>query len=140
MELEKFGIPLDIIVNHILPYTYRTKPTHHLQDVRSFHADYAFLRNIYAFDYYNYHILLSDLMFYCNNFNGNAVLSEKYLNIIERHVVFRDDMIYPRISPRNPLIGNSGQKIKFIWGLLTPSERTDFVNTMIIDETQDFHD
>ena len=58
-------LPLDIIINHILPYTYNTKDREHVLDIRSFVRDYQFMESLF-YDY-NEIIILNDLVRYCNN-------------------------------------------------------------------------
>ena len=50
-------LPSDIIINHIIPYTYQIQPSELLLDIVSFQKDFDLIDNFYAFDY-NYHILL----------------------------------------------------------------------------------
>ena len=71
MSIEIFGkLPFDIVVNHIFPYTYRTKPPRHLADIRSFYSDYQFIVNYYYYDL-NEYILLRDIVYFYNNNNRN---------------------------------------------------------------------
>jgi hypothetical protein len=58
-------IPSDILVNHIIPYTYQTQDKALLSDIISFKKDLDMIKNIYIFDY-NFHILLNDLILFCD--------------------------------------------------------------------------
>ena len=143
MEKRLRQLPKDVIINHIIPYTYNTQPQTHLQDIRSYVRDYSFLDNIYVFDF-NDVILLNDLLFYCNQFRHYYInVSKKLTGIVGRHFMITDeksalDYAATKLTG-NPSV-NHRIKIKFIWGLMTPFERTDFINTTIIDSTQDLHD
>ena len=56
-------IPNDVIVNHIIPFTYQTQRKDLLTDIISFKKDFDIIKNIYVFDY-NFHILLNDLILF----------------------------------------------------------------------------
>lgn len=58
-------IPSDILVNHIIPYTYQTQDKALLSDIISFKKDLDIIKNIYTFDY-NFLILLNDLLLFCD--------------------------------------------------------------------------
>ena len=46
-------LPEEIIINHILPYTYNLKDRNHLMDIRSFTSDLGILENVYWFEFKN---------------------------------------------------------------------------------------
>jgi hypothetical protein len=73
-------IPYDIIINHIIPYTYQIKPKPLLLDIISFKKDLDIIKNIYIFDY-NFNILLHDLLLFCDDefdkFHSNTSLKVK---------------------------------------------------------------
>jgi hypothetical protein len=100
------NIPTDIVINHIIPYTYQIQPRELLIDIISFQKDFDLIDTLYAFDY-NYQILLNDLLFYFNDkkFKTKTCIKTKIKT-----------------------------KIKFIWGLLTVYERTRFINNCINDD------
>ena len=64
MSLQR--IPMDVMINHILPYTYEPQPKTLLQDIKNFVEDFNLVENCYAFDY-NYILLLRDLLTFCTN-------------------------------------------------------------------------
>jgi len=130
-------IPEEIINNFIIPYTYEVKPQALLLDILTFQEDYNIIKNLYAFSY-NYNVLLYDLVCFCN-FNSyiHESITIKFKNILKRNVVlsnytnnklslfvydfFHENKQHMRISSR----------IKFLWGLLTQSERTEFINIQL---------
>jgi hypothetical protein len=122
-------LPLEIIINNIIPYTYNIQSKNLLVDIRSFYIDYNIIDNIYTFDYNNI-ILLRDLLFFTqlNKY-------EKLINIIKKHIFFNNDSI----KASNYIINNFetniklniDRKIKFLFGLMTPIQRTRFINTFI---------
>jgi len=131
-------LPFDVITNHILPYTYNIQNKRLLNDIRSFHADYSFLENIYAYDF-NYDILFYDITCFCNrtrypNFN----MHEKFGFLLRRLFRFRDYdysklnnivfILFHRQSNENTI-----RKIRILWGLMHPKERTVFINRYLSD-------
>ena len=131
-------LPFDIVVNHILPYTYETKPYENLVDIRTFISDFSMLDNYYSTEY-NYHILLTDIVSFSNN--GRLPTWGKgthYYNFIKRHVMYKfvkdfelQTFVFLNIHNYNSNIVK--RKIWFLWGLFTPLERTRFINKYIID-------
>jgi hypothetical protein len=131
-------IPTDVIMNNIIPYTYNTKSKEHLLDIKTFLSDYSILENYYNLEYNN-DILLFDLIMFCNNGKFPLRLEDFYESVFRRHIKYRTivkndlhTLIFTRYH-RN-LDDSSERKIKFLWGLFTPIERTRFINNYIIIE------
>lgn len=138
INLFKF-LPFDVVVNHILPYTYQPQPKRILADIRSFHSDYSFLENIYAFDY-NYDVLYHDLTCFCNcTLVQNYNMNKSFGNLLNRLFRFKNNtysqlnnfvfITFHRDSTKNQI-----RKIRFLWGLLKPVERTRFINRFLSDK------
>jgi hypothetical protein len=135
MDLSK--IPNDIIINHIIPFTYKVQSKTLLKDVQSFYRDYEVVINYYSFDYNDY-VLCSDLIRFINNnyflnsySNNIEKLFERsyfYNNIInkEEFIISIENNIY------NNYIINPNKVSRIIFGLLKPYERRRFLYRFII--------
>ena len=122
-----FGyLPEEIIVNHIMPFIYKPQPKILLSDIKSFYTDFHLLDN-YSY-YYNTYCLYNDILdfipmdtllirsYNCKDFtNYNLTL-------------YVTNKFYTRI------IKNVNYKSRMLWGLMTPIERTRFINEYIIEE------
>jgi predicted helicase len=132
-------LPTEIITNYILPYTYGVKPKNLLLDIRTFRTDFNILMNLYAFSY-NYRILLFDLLYFCNNsiythdsvtlklrdlFKRNYILS-KYTNNELLYFIYEN--FHSKKQRKKTL-----SQIKFIFGLMTQPERSEFIYTVMIE-------
>jgi hypothetical protein len=104
-------LPYDVIINHILPYTYQTKPENHLLDIRSFVNEYQIVEEYYL-TMLNEHILLHDLLRYYKQKYGTA----KILSI------------YGKIRSSNP---TTDTKTRYLWAKMTPSDRLLFIGDFI---------
>jgi hypothetical protein len=130
-------LPFDIIINHILPYTYNTQPNNLLVDIRSYCADYKLVESIYMTQH-NEFVLLHDLKkFCCAYLKPYYGMDNKFDSILRRHISIKNRSEEKLINilrlnfHRNVEI-NTERKVKFIWGLLTPTERTEFINNFIL--------
>ena len=127
----------DIIINHIIPYTYEKQPNQLLQDIRSYSADLDLIENYYIFQM-NEIILLNDLVRFCNNNIAPVYdIEPRYETILKRHFCMKDmspleikQFVFFDFHRR--LIVYPQRKIKFLWGLLTPVERTRFFNRYVL--------
>jgi hypothetical protein len=99
-------LPNEIIINHIIPYTYQIQSKELVMDIITFQKDFNIIQNIFVFDY-NYKILLNDLELFCSE--NKKINSSKHLN--------------SNISIK--------RKTRLIWGSLTPNERNMFINNYI---------
>ncbi len=138
-------IPYYVIHRCIIPYTYELQPRRLLVDIRSFVNDYAMLENTYLL-LYNSRILFNDLIFYCNgnmrdltNIYDLTSISQKYLDILRRHVAFHcksQDDINSRILDGRYSIRPYQylSRSRFLWGLLTPFERSEFINEYLLND------
>jgi hypothetical protein len=134
--LEK--IPMDVVINNILPYTYLVQPKKLLHDIRSFYSDYAFLENIYSYEY-NYDVLIYDLTCFCNrtrypfyNIDENFCLLLKRLFRLKNYSDAQLNTYVFNIFHRT-VTTNIIRKIRSIWALLRPRERTLFINNFLAD-------
>ena len=137
-------IPYDIIINNIIPYTYKPISVELMMDIYSYKKDLDIIKNIYAFDY-NYGILFHDLMYYINHIideyyavNGNDFIMPQCEKILRRNfmiskmnkqkiVSFVNKHLYVSINNETLI----ERKINYLWGLMTPIERTRFINRII---------
>jgi len=130
-------LPLDIVINHIIPYTYEIQPKTLLQDIRSYSSDLDLIHNYYMFES-NEMILLNDLIRFCNNNIAPVYdIEPRYETILKRHFSMKDmttleikQFVFFDFHRR--LILNPQCKIKFLWGLLMPAERTRFFNRYVL--------
>jgi hypothetical protein len=142
MSIDIFGkLPFDIVVNHILPYTYRTKPPRHLADIRSFYSDYQFVLNYYYYNL-NEYILLRDIVHFYNNNNPlDSGIEHLFTVRLNRSIVFQKislehKYVYIFTHYKDNILRNADKKIRFLWGLMKPKERTFFINYFIIQDLE----
>jgi len=108
-------LPQDIIINHIAPYTYRTKPENLLLDIRSFNNDYQLIEDYYL-TMLNKRILLHDLILYYKKRFGVNRLRYIYIQNFHRTT-------------------NVDTKNRVLLTKMTPLDRCLFINDYIlIDE------
>lgn len=137
-------IPYDVIINNIIPYTYNPIPVELMIDIYSYKKDLNMIKNIYTFDF-NYGILFNDLMYYINHIidhhyavNGNDFIMPQCEKILRRNFMIskmNKIKIVTFVNKHlNVSINNETRierKINYLWGLMTPIERTRFINRII---------
>jgi hypothetical protein len=131
-------IPEDILNNLIIPFTYNIQKKELIQDICSFYTDIRLLENMF-YDY-NEVIILNDLFRFCNNFISPMYdLEKRYENILRRHFLFKNKTknelrLFVFYNLHRKILDNAGIKIRFLFGLLTPLERTRFFNHFYIND------
>jgi hypothetical protein len=126
-------LPIDIIINIILPFLYQPQQQELLMDIKNFNVTFNEIDNYYAYEF-NYFVMLQDLLnyFYYDN---------EYFHIILKRTFLFSDLEFITISKyiyenyHNKISKNRKPKYhsKIIWGLLIPNERKsfiDFINTL----------
>lgn len=133
-------IPYDLIINNILPYSYETKSNELLSDIRSFVSDYSLLISVYSYDL-NFDILIYDIICFYNrsrlpsyNINNWFRYALKRSFKLKKYTVERMNKFIFNSFYTN-IVDDRIRKIRFLWALLTPSERAEFINEYILDTT-----
>jgi len=132
-------IPLDVIINHIIPYTYAKQPPRLMSDIRSFHEDYRIIANYYYYEL-NEYILLRDIVYFYNSGHPiDAGIEQAFVYKLNRNISLQkkpleQKYVFIVLRYYENIIVNADKKIKFLWGLLTPRERTAFINRYIIPQ------
>lgn len=134
-------LPKEIIREKIIPYTYKFVKKDLLFDIRSFKKDYDLIDSIYSYSYKDI-ILLNDLEKCIRKIdNNNTMLSimenHSYKPFFSRHFILKNKCFgYISIWQKHffDTKKNINSKIRMIWGLMTPSERTYFFNLYILVE------
>jgi len=132
-------IPLDIFINHIIPYTYAKNDVNLLNDIRNFMFDYNMIINYYYFDM-NEYFLIHDILLFCSNggISFKITPDNSLINFLNRNIIFRNLPLhkkhnYIQLNFYYNLTSKIEQKIKFLFSLFTPKERACFINKYIID-------
>jgi hypothetical protein len=132
-------IPFDVIREIILPFTYNPQKKELLEDIRSFYIDYNIIDNYYAFDY-NYRVLYNDLKrFYRNKVNAIARVYGVVPERISKIRMLLQIRIRCRLSRENGTFiydnteSNIRNCVRGAFALLTPIERTQFINEFILE-------
>ena len=130
-------LPEDIVIQHIMPYTYRKQPHRLLHDIRNFYIDYALVDEYYSHSY-NHYIWLNDIISFCTlpHFHSTKKGVEK---ILQRHEYYKNKANFDLIEIALDLYyrnfgHNIERKCRFLWGLLLPVERTQFINKFMLEE------
>ena len=131
-------LPMDIIINHIMPYTYKPQYKLLLFDIRSFTKDFQFVKDVYYTEY-NSEILIYDLITFCNNNMAPVYgIDMKYEYVLKRNYLLnlkchRELVEYIFTNVHVNLIFKTENKIKFLWGIMTPPERMRFIYKYIME-------
>jgi hypothetical protein len=132
-------IPYDVIINHIVPFTYAIQNKDLLLDIRSFKEDFDLVESTYL-TIYNEFILMHDVIKFCNNKKYPVFdIDIKFENILNRSFRIRkmDDSTrvhYIFIQYHRDMHNHLMRKIRVLWGLLLPIQRTRFINYHILDD------
>jgi len=132
------NIPLDILRENIMPYAMSPQSNELMRDVRSFREDLGIIENIYHTQY-NDTVLYDDLMFYVNNVSVSPnKTAPRYQEILRRYMPLKNAtnneiiLYFNKIYMRPLSIQDIIQRNRMLLGLLTPDERTNFINTYIL--------
>lgn len=131
-------VPMDVIMNHIMPFTYEPKPPRHMNDIRSYYSDYQMIINYYYYDL-NEYILLRDIVnFYNNNQPLDNGIEHSFTVKLNRNIRLQQKSLDEKcafifFNYKDNITVNAENKIKFLWGLLKPHERTTFINKYVIE-------
>jgi hypothetical protein len=105
-------IPLDIIINHIIPYTYNIQPKLLLEDIKNY---YTIKKNLIN-DKYNTNIIKHELLSNC------YINKQKFNNILDRHFQIHSKKYDYHIIYKYSL----KSQFNIVFGLLSREERTCF--------------
>ena len=120
-------IPFDIIINHIIPYTYNIQPNFLLEDIKN----YYFIKEILMKNIYDINLIKHEIfaIFYTNN---NILL-----NILSRYYSY---LILKKISKDiNDINDNmyrytNDKRFSILFGLFTKDERIKFLEHILEDD------
>ena len=131
------NLPFDVIVNHILPYSYSPQPRELLNDIRAFNSDYLLIDSEYQTEY-NDIMLIYDLYNFCNRSDVYATnMNNEFCKILRRNFNLRNKSYsflnnYSFIHYRRDSSININRKIRTLLCILTHVERTQFATLYLI--------
>jgi hypothetical protein len=105
-------IPLDIIINHILPYTYNIQPKVVLEDIKNYYTIKSKLMD----NKYDTNVIKHEMLalFYMNKQKLNNILHRRFQFHLKR---YDDDIIYKY---------SQNTRFNILFGLLSSEERMRF--------------
>ena len=129
----KYRIPYYVVHRHIIPYTYLPQSKGLLQDIRNYTQDIKLIEDTY-YTRYNEFILLTDLLLYHGYSYNLNYISNSLLALMNRHIQLKHKDVIDLNNYIITITKSSKRKrnIKFIWGLMTPCERNEFINKYLI--------
>ena len=144
----KINLPECIIINNIIPFTYKLKDKNLLLDIRSFQTDFDLVDNIYCCEpirdsNYGNMLFFNDLTKFIKSVDNssmlNAMMVSKHIykpfftrNILLKNKSITQIAIWQKQFYENKI--NVKSKNRLIWGLMTPSERTHFFNVFVLKD------
>ena len=132
-------IPMDILIHHILPYCVQPQKKELLSDIRDYQESLNIAKSfLFHQDFNNMSIILLHMIinqpnddwynqYYASYYRVNDLLSRTYLsNPDKMKDIINDRFVFGQYAL------NSKTKINILWGLMTPKERTHFINIRFI--------
>ena len=128
-------LPTEIMINHILPYTYEKQSPKLLNDIKGFYNDLNIIENYYYFEQNSY-VLLNDIKHFINipsSYEIYDILYNHHDYKFIRKCLLKKHKTYFKIILKysNTEINRA---IRKIIGLMTLIERTRFINKYIITD------
>lgn len=139
-------LPIDIIREHIIPYTYSPQPNDLCNDIRSFKKMYVILTELYEKLYINHHPLedkewlINDMERWMNNDKPTMFgYTDRYINIIRRIYSLRNKCYAELCIYADNYLNNQPiqREIQLKLGALKENEREDmlsFIRMITSDE------
>jgi len=128
-------LPEELIRECIMPYCYTPQSAGLLRDIRSFTTDMDVIM-LTVHDDRDIDILLNQLIYFCNGSrNIHETQTVQMGDIIRRNIQFTNRYgmeIYDHIMELTH--APSKKHCRYLWGLLSPIERTRFINRFIIED------
>lgn len=129
-NLPIYKLPREII-DIIISYTYNPQPAELLEDIRHFNCSRELIYSLFIHNYHSsqYKYLLShDLVYFVNGKNIIDIgYAESFFDFFTRHVLINSiEQVEPYFLQIESIPVES--EINIIWGLLTPQERSNFIN------------
>jgi len=140
-------LPDDIIINHIIPYTYNLQDKTLLDDIKNYNQTKFIILKLYQ----NYWLdemnetepedkwwLINDLFGYTNHYNATMYgYIENFYNIFRRN----SQLNIKTTQNINFYLVNLQKKevdvqINIFWGLFTPEERNDFIEIFLSENAR----
>ena len=134
----KYRIPYYVVHRHIIPYTYLPQSKGLLRDICNYTQDIKLIEDTY-YTRYNEFILLTDLLHYHGYSYNLNYISNSLLALMNRHIQLKHKDVIDLNNYITTITKSNKRKrnIKFIWGLMTPDERNEFINKYLIDNMTD---
>lgn len=132
MNMQSLSIlPDEILINHIIPYTYQPQPTPLMDHIRSYGQTIPVLEDILLHEPAPFATvsLISKLYVYLNGMDMIYGTQPIFINILRRNrgLANKSDKAVIKYLYQNLQFADQNKQLRFLWGLLTPAEHTDFM-------------
>ena len=124
-------IPDDIFINHILPYIYQPQPAPLMSHIQSYGRTIPILEDILLHEPAPFAMqsIISMLYVYMNGKDMIYGTSPQFIGILRRNrgLANKSDKYVINYLYQNLQFADQNKQLRFLWGLLTPSEHDDFL-------------
>jgi len=118
------------LIHIISSYAHSPQPRELCYDIRLYKQDMNIIDSFYHTQY-TPGILLHDLMVFYGYIGYHNILTRHFM--LSRHSVDDiDEYVGRHLAPTHDVL----RKCNFLWGLLSPIERTRFINDFIVDSPE----
>jgi len=125
-------LPTDVIINHIIPYTYQPQPTPLMADIQSYGSTIQILEDILLHEPAPFAMqsLISILYVYLNGKDMIYGTSPQFIDILRRNrgLATKSDRYVINYLYQNLQFADPNKQLRFLWGLLTAHEHEYFMS------------
>lgn len=129
-------LPFDVIINHIIPYTYSPQPPALVEDICSYVSTLPILEDILLHEPAPFAMVsvMSKLYVYMNGDRDMIYgVHSRFLAILRRHRALskRSDKDIITYLYQNLQYADQNKQLRFLWGLLRAAEHRDFIEFVL---------
>ena len=124
-------IPQDVLINHILPYTYQPQPATLTTHIQSYGQTIPILEDILLHEPVPFAMvsLISTLYVFLNGVDMIYGTKQRFIDVLRRNrgLAKKSDKGVISYLYQNLQFSDQNRQLRFLWGLLTPDEHADFM-------------
>jgi hypothetical protein len=124
-------IPQDVLINHIIPYTYQPQSATLTTHIQSYGRTIPILEDILLHEPAPFAMvsLLSKLYVFLNGVDMIYGTKQRFIDILRRNrgLSTKSDRYVINYLYQNLQFADQNKQLRFLWGLLTHSEHNDFM-------------